>query len=162
MLFIISTLIAVALLGVGQAAPSPAVNLTVDPVINQVANLARDDKNPNLTHIICQPQMFVDARTDFTEQNIKYLRGKGSGAPYFGPGTNGKHCTRVSCEYASGIYVCNDNGFGVAVPLATIADYAQAVHDDTDKRCNYFVKNYRGGTDDKWVTWGQAFDANGW
>ncbi|KAK2611820.1 hypothetical protein N8I77_005143 [Diaporthe amygdali] len=151
MLFTILTLLAAALLGMAQAAPSTAVQLARD-----------DQKNANLTHIICQPQMFLEARADFTDNGIKYLRNKNTADPLFGPKTNGKHCTRVSCEYASGIYVCNDNDFGVRVPLDTLADYAQAVRDDPDKRCNYHVKQYKGGKDDEDVTWGQAFDANGW
>ncbi|KAL1854416.1 hypothetical protein Daus18300_011435 [Diaporthe australafricana] len=150
MLFIILTLIAATLLGLGQAVPSTNINL------------ARDDKNPNLTHIICQPQMFLEARRDFTDQNIKYLHDKEKGPAYLGPNTTGKQCTRVSCQYASGIYACNDNDHAVQVPLDTLADYAQAVREDTDTRCNYLVKNYKKGKLDKWVSWGQAFDINGW
>lgn len=106
--------------------------------------------------------MFLGARADFTDDGIKYLHNKDKGPAYLGPNTNGKHCTRVSCEYASGIYACNDNDHAVQVPLDTLADYAQAVRDDTDTRCNYFVEHYKGGSKDKWVTWGQAFDINGW
>lgn len=118
-----------------------------------------------MTKIICQPQMYREVRTDHTDDGIAYLRGKPqdpNGAPYFGPKTNHGHCTRVSCEYASAIYVCNDDDHGVQIPLGTVADYAQAVLDDDDTRCSFLDMNYEGSGHSKGVVWGQAFDMNGW
>lgn len=107
--------------------------------------------------------MFREARKDFTQGNIAYLRRKADRPPItLGANTNGKHCTRVSCQYASGIYVCNDNDHDVQVALGTVADYAQAVLDDPRKECNWHEEYYEGGGDAEDVTWGQAFDANGW
>lgn len=128
------------------------------------ANKDPKQKNPNLTHIICKPQMFKEARKDFTLQNEEYLRGLNNGGvgAYLGANTNGDKCQRMSCEYASGIYVCNDNDRAINVPFATLADYAQAVVDDPREECNWHEEHYQGGTDGEDVTWGQAFDANGW
>lgn len=108
--------------------------------------------------------MFREARKDFTLENIDYLSGKDHGGPgaYLGALTNGKNCQRMSCQYASGIYVCNDNDHAVNVPFATLAAYAQAVADDPRKECNWHKDHYEGGTDGQDLTWGQAFDANGW
>lgn len=121
-------------------------------------------KNPNLTHIICKPQMFKEARKDFTLQNEDYLRGLNNGGvgAHLGPHANGDKCERVSCQYGSGIYACNDNDHAVNVPFATLADYAQAVVDDPREACNWHEEHYQGGTDGEDVTWGQAFDKNGW
>lgn len=108
--------------------------------------------------------MFREARKDFTLQNIDYLRPKDHGGPgaYLGALTNGKNCQRMSCQYASGIYVCNDNDYAINVLFTTLADYAQAVVDDPRKECNWHEDHYEGGKDGEDLTWGQAFDANGW
>ena len=58
--------------------------------------------------------------------------------------------------------MCNDNGHGVQTPLGTIADYAQAVLDDPDWRCNFVNGDYGGSGISKDVVWGQVFDVNGW
>ena len=108
--------------------------------------------------------MFREARKDFTQQNEDYLRPLDNGGPgaYLGANANGKSCERVACQYASGVYVCNDNDRAINVPYGTIADYAQAVLDDPSDKCNWRAENYEGGLFDVDVTWGQAFDANGW
>lgn len=133
-------------------------------ICHSQANKDPKQKNPNLTHIICKPQMFKEARKDFTLQNEEYLRGLNNGGvgAYLGANTNGDRCQRMSCEYASGIYVCNDNDRAINVPFDTLADYAQAVVDDPREECNWHEEHYQGGTDGEDVTWGQAFDANGW
>ncbi|KAG6354221.1 hypothetical protein INS49_004825 [Diaporthe citri] len=151
MLFIIFTLITATatFLGFGQATLSTAVNL------------ARDDKNPNLTHIICKPQMSREARKDFTLQNIEYLGGLDHGGPdhggpgaYLGAHTNGKNCERMSCQYGSGTYVCNDGDGDLNVLYATLAAYAQAVVDDPRKECNWHEEHYEGGKDGADLTLG--------
>lgn len=110
--------------------------------------------------------MYREAREDHTREGMTYLRNKPQdplGPPYFGPGTNDGHCTRVSCEYESAIYVCNDSeDHGVQIPLATVADYVEVVLNDTDKRCNFLDKNYEHSGFKKQVVWGQAFDVNDW
>ena len=110
--------------------------------------------------------MYREAREDHTRDGITYLRNKPQGPqgpPYFAPATNNGHCTRVSCEYASAIYVCNDNEHsGVRIPLATVADYVEAVLGDADERCNFLDKNYEDSGFSKQVVWGQAFDVNDW
>lgn len=107
--------------------------------------------------------MFREARKDFTQGNIAYLRRKADRPPItLGANTNGEDCTRVSCQYASGIYVCNDNDHDVQVALGTLADYAQAVLDDPREECNWHEEYYEGGGDAEDVTWGQAFDVGGW
>lgn len=108
--------------------------------------------------------MFREARKDFTLQNIAYLGDLDHGGPgaYLGAHTNGKNCERMSCQYGSGIYVCNDGDRDINVLYATLAAYAQAVVDDPRKECNWHEEHYEGGTDGADLTWGQAFDANGW
>lgn len=108
--------------------------------------------------------MFKEARKDFTLQNEDYLGGLNNGGvgAHLGPHANGDKCERVSCQYGSGIYACNDNDHAVNVPFATLADYAQAVVDDPREACNWHEEHYQGGTDGEDVTWGQAFDKNGW
>lgn len=170
MLFIILAMIAAALLGVGQATPPNLINIarddvsiTSDPITagRPSTDTQNQQKNPNLTQIICQPQMYLEARKDFTKQSIDDLRSKNH-AITLGANTNHGNCTRVSCEYASAIYVCNDNGHDVEVELGTVADYAQAVVDDPRKECNWHVEHYKHGKDAADLTWGQAFDVNGW
>ncbi|KAK7733662.1 hypothetical protein SLS53_008128 [Cytospora paraplurivora] len=161
---------AIALLGMCQAAPwLEAVQQysrgdTIGSGISSGIS-SSNNNNPNLTKIICRPQMYVEARVDHTNDGIDYLRHKPQdplGPPYFPPRTNGGHCTRVSCEYASAIYLCNDNDHGVQVPTGTIADYVQAVLDDGGERCHFWDGDYGGTGFSKDVVWGQAFDANGW
>lgn len=109
--------------------------------------------------------MYVAVRVDHTDDGISYLRNKPQdplGPPYFPPHTNNGHCTRVSCEYAAAIYLCNDNDHGVQVPTATIADYAQAVLNDGGYSCHYWDSDFGGSGLEKDVAWGQAFDVNGW
>lgn len=142
---------------------TPSLTTSPHPILT--ATTTTKQTNPNLTKIICQPQMYVEARKDHTEEGVSYLRNKPQdplGPPSFGAHTNDGHCTRVSCEYASGIYVCNDNDDAVRVPLGTVADYAQAVLDDPDAGCNFVDKSYEGSGAARPVVWGQAFDVNGW
>lgn len=108
--------------------------------------------------------MFRKARKDFTQQNITFVGGPSHGRPDVNlpARTNGKNCERMACEYASGIYVCNDADNDIIVPYATLAAYAQAVVDDPREECNWHKDHYAGGTDGQDLTWGQAFDANGW
>ena len=107
--------------------------------------------------------MYREARKDFTLQNADYLRGKGGccGA-YLGANANGKNCQRMSCQYGSEIYVCNDNDYAINIPWDTLADYAEAVVNDPRKECNWHEDHYEGGTKGQDLTLGQAFDANGW
>lgn len=69
-----------------------------------------------------------------------------------GANTNGKDCARVSCQYSSAVYACNDNDHAVDVAPGTMADYAQAVLDDTRKECNFHDAHYNGGNLDVDVT----------
>ncbi|EZF32346.1 hypothetical protein H109_07966 [Trichophyton interdigitale MR816] len=76
---------------------------------------------------------------------IKYLnglKGKCKAPP--------RTCTRVSCSWKAGIYLCNDNLHSVSVPCKQIAEYAQ----DIVNVCvtNPEVSSLRG----------QEFDSDNW
>lgn len=145
-----------------NCAPPPDLQLAANQ--HPLTKHRPKQKNPNLTQIICKPQLYREARRDFTQQNADYLRKitNGGVGAYLGPFTNGNNCQRMACEYASGLYVCNDNLFAINVPWTTLADYAEAVMNDPRQECNYHIDHYEGGHKGQDVTWGQAFDANGW
>ncbi|KUI66105.1 hypothetical protein VM1G_11430 [Cytospora mali] len=118
-----------------------------------------EDRNPNLTHIICRPPAFKWGGTVAAIDGVHYLHFHDvdpKGHPVFAPNSqNYKRCSRVSCSYGTGIYVCNDNNYGIQIPLLQIADYAQAILDQP--KCNDHLERYRNSQ----TIWGQAFDVNG-
>ena len=66
------------------------------------------------------------------------------------------NCQRVSCSWASGIYLCNDSTEKWASPpCATIADYTQEIID----KCQWSAPDLF--TSDK-LTQGELWDDGGW
>ncbi|KAI0129185.1 hypothetical protein BJ170DRAFT_693955 [Xylariales sp. AK1849] len=81
-----------------------------------------------------------------TDTNAEYLRHLGGDCHLqAGP----QVCSRVSCSYCGGIWVCNDNDYEIHVPWGTVADYAA----DLGKTCH---------GEDTSLTAGQEFDRGGW
>lgn len=75
------------------------------------------------------------------------------------PQPGGGFCNRAFCEGDSNdhcntaVYVCNDNGHEIWVPVGAVRGYVQAV---LDSRAGGCVENY-----DPPLVWGQAFDYEG-
>ncbi|KAE8449436.1 hypothetical protein EG329_008044 [Mollisiaceae sp. DMI_Dod_QoI] len=92
-------------------------------------------------------QNWQRAQTSHIKEGISYLDGfKGlCGVP-------ASTCVRISCSYNAGIYLCNDNNYGITPNCAYIASYAQ----DIINLCNY-----QDPSGIQYVS-GQEFDTDGY
>lgn len=116
---------------------------------------------PNVTQFICKPPLYRGGSYTPFMEGIRYLKSRYTDTPpTFEPHTNNGRCTRVSCSYGAGIYVCNDNDCAVQVPILTIANYAEAIA--RQEGCDFFQGPGQASGFRTHLVWGQAFDRNGW
>ncbi|KAK3316853.1 hypothetical protein B0H66DRAFT_562294 [Apodospora peruviana] len=90
----------------------------------------------NSDSILCN--VFNPADTNVIDQGISYLYGIGDGLCRAPPGVPGNPgCSRVSCSYNSGIFLCNDQNFEAQIPCRLVADNALGIV----RKCGYTAAN---------------------
>ncbi|KAM5448777.1 hypothetical protein MaudCBS49596_005284 [Microsporum audouinii] len=111
---------------------------TVQEIYAQAEGLAGSTLNPDdhsknhpdrniqaryKTSMNCYPQG-DPASVKSIQEGIRYLNGLSGKC-----GGAARTCTRVSCSWKSGIFLCNDTTNTISIPCKQIADYAQDILD---------------------------------
>ncbi|KAK7917539.1 hypothetical protein PG985_011147 [Apiospora marii] len=124
---------------------------------NPTANSANASNLPIKGHgdAICPTTNDHGAWKKYIKDGVNFLRNF-KGVCASAPLTTAVDCTRVSCSWASGIYLCNDSaGKWAMPPCSTIADYAEQIMN----KCDWSVPDLL--TSDK-MCQGELWDDDDW